>query len=383
MSRSRDNLDQHVALADRGLAVVPVVADAATDVGIATVLDRARSADGRLYSLVNIAGGAAPDTWMPATRVTRQAWRDLFTQNLETMFFAMSQAVAEELRTQGLPGSIVSLSSISGMNTAPYHVASRHRQAAVVAATRTMAAELAAQGIRVNAVAPGVTETPASRAMSMRILSGISARHRDGPPRPGPPNRQAPSLFLLSDLCCRATSPGRPVGRRRSEPALDAPGSDNTRCSSATTASRTAITSWGGHMADLEPGTAGIEELSEPTTIGVDAYISPEYARAERDACGARSGSRSAGSRSRLRWAATHLRHPGRLGHHRTNWPERIHRPPQRLHAPRRRLIDVPDGAKNALGRARKSFVCGFHGWTYGLDGTCTTSGSRSTGRGR
>ena len=57
---------------------------------------------GRLYGLVNIAGGAAPDTWMPATRVTRQAWRDLFTQNLETMFFA-SQAVAEELRTQGLP----------------------------------------------------------------------------------------------------------------------------------------------------------------------------------------------------------------------------------------------------------------------------------------
>ena len=36
-------------------------------------------------------------------------------------------------------------------------------------------------------------------------------------------------------------------------------------------------------MTDLEPGIAGIEELSEPMTIGVDAYISPEYARAERD----------------------------------------------------------------------------------------------------
>ena len=142
VSRSRDNLDQHVApLADQGLAVVPVVADAATDAGIATVLERARSADGRLYGLVNIAGGAAPDTWMPATRVTRQAWRDLFTQNLETMFF-MSQAVAAELRAHGLPGSIVSLSSISGMNSAPYHVAYGTAKAAVVAATRTMAAEL-------------------------------------------------------------------------------------------------------------------------------------------------------------------------------------------------------------------------------------------------
>ena len=37
-----------------------------------------------------------------------------------------------------------------------------------------------------------------------------------------------------------------------------------------------------------------------------------------------------------------------------------------------RRLVDTPEGAKNACGKARKSFVCGFHGWTYGLDGACT-----------
>ena len=37
-----------------------------------------------------------------------------------------------------------------------------------------------------------------------------------------------------------------------------------------------------------------------------------------------------------------------------------------------RRLVDTPDGAKNACGRARKSFVCGFHGWTYDQDGAYT-----------
>ena len=36
-----------------------------------------------------------------------------------------------------------------------------------------------------------------------------------------------------------------------------------------------------------------------------------------------------------------------------------------------RRLVDTPDGAKNACGH-KKSFVCGFHGWTYDLDGDCT-----------
>ncbi|BBX31752.1 oxidoreductase, short chain dehydrogenase/reductase [Mycolicibacterium mageritense DSM 44476 = CIP 104973] len=199
VSRSQDNLDAHVApLARRGLPVMPVAADAATDDGIATVLDAARRADGFLYGLVNVAGGAAPSTWMPATRVSRSDWRELFTANLETMFF-MSQAIAGEIRSHGTPGSIVSVSSISGMNTAPYHVAYGTAKAAIVAATRTMAVELAADGIRVNAVAPGVTETTASAtyvdADPQRDQRAISMGRR------GTPDEQAGAiLFLLSDL---------------------------------------------------------------------------------------------------------------------------------------------------------------------------------------
>lgn len=199
VSRSQENLDTHVApLADKGLNVVTVAADASTDEGIATVLDAARAADGTLYGLVNVAGGAAPSTWMPATRVSRADWRELFAANLETMFF-MSQAVAAEIRSQGAPGSIVSVSSISGMNTAPYHVAYGTAKAAIVAATRTMAAELAAEGIRVNAVAPGVTETAASAtyvdADPERDRRAIAMGRR------GTPEEQAGAiLFLLSDL---------------------------------------------------------------------------------------------------------------------------------------------------------------------------------------
>jgi len=199
VSRSQDNLDTHVGpLADKGLSVVTVAADASTDDGIATVLDAVRRTDGRLYGLVNVAGGAAPSTWMPATRVSRADWRELFTANLETMFF-MSQAVAAEIRDNGDPGSIVSVSSISGMNTAPFHIAYGTAKAAIVAATRTMAVELAAAGIRVNAVAPGVTETAASATY-------VDADpERDGRAiamgRRGTPDEQAGAiLFLLSDL---------------------------------------------------------------------------------------------------------------------------------------------------------------------------------------
>ncbi|MFL6087139.1 MAG: SDR family NAD(P)-dependent oxidoreductase [Mycobacterium sp.] len=199
VSRSKENLDEHVTpLAQQGLSVVPVAADASTDDGIATVIDQVRRLDGNLYGVVNIAGGAEPSTWMPATRVTRDDWRAMFTHNLETAFF-MSQAVAREIRQQGNPGSIVSLSSISGMNTAPFHIAYGSAKAAVAAMTRTMAVELALDNIRVNAVAPGVTETAASRTYvdddPDRDRQAIAMGRR------GRPEEQAGAiLFLLSDL---------------------------------------------------------------------------------------------------------------------------------------------------------------------------------------
>jgi NAD(P)-dependent dehydrogenase (short-subunit alcohol dehydrogenase family) len=199
VSRSKENLDEHVApMAKDGLSVVPVAADASTDDGVASVLDHVRRTEGKLYGLVNIAGGAAPATWMPSTRVSRSDWRELFAANLETAFF-MSQAVAAEIRGQQNPGSIVSISSISGMNTAPFHIAYGTAKAAVVAMTRTMAVELALDNIRVNAVAPGVTETVASRTYvdddPDRDRQAIAMGRR------GRPEEQAGAiLFLLSDL---------------------------------------------------------------------------------------------------------------------------------------------------------------------------------------
>jgi NAD(P)-dependent dehydrogenase (short-subunit alcohol dehydrogenase family) len=199
VSRNQENLDEHVGpLVDKGLSVVTVAADASTDDGIASVIDEVRRTEGNLYGLVNVAGGADPSTWMPSTRVTRDDWRALFTQNLETAFF-MSQGVAAEVRRNGNPGSIVSISSISGMNTAPFHIAYGTAKAAVAAMTRTMAVELALDNIRVNAVAPGVTETAASRTYTdedpdrdrQAIAMGRRAR----------PEEQAGAiLFLLSDL---------------------------------------------------------------------------------------------------------------------------------------------------------------------------------------
>lgn len=242
VSRSTQNLETHIEpLAQQGLPVIGLSADVSTDEGIAATLQTARRTGGDLYGLVNIAGGAAPDTWMPSTRVNRADWRQLFATNLETMFF-MSQAVAAELRTAGLPGSIVSVSSISGMNTAPYHVAYGTAKAAVVAATRTMAVELADAGIRVNAVAPGVTATPASGAYVEedpdRDRRAIAMGRR------GRPEEQAGAiLFLLSDLSSYITGQTLLVdgGLNLRWTHL---GADNTSLFLKDESFRTAITNW-------------------------------------------------------------------------------------------------------------------------------------------
>ncbi len=199
VSRSDEKLEKNIfPLIAEGLSVVPVKADISTDEGIATAMKATMGAKGKLHGLANIAGGAAASTWMRAERVTRNDWRLLFNQNLETMFF-MSTAVAKELKSQRLPGSIVGVSSISGMNTAPYHVAYGTAKAALVGLTRTLGVEFALDNIRVNTVAPGLTITPGSGAYIDEDVERDRAALAMG--RRAHVDEQAkPIMFLLSDM---------------------------------------------------------------------------------------------------------------------------------------------------------------------------------------
>jgi NAD(P)-dependent dehydrogenase (short-subunit alcohol dehydrogenase family) len=199
VSRSQEKIDKNLGpLIARGLSIVPVVADVSTDEGVTATMQQVRRTKGTLYGLANVAGGAPGSTWMRATRVTRSDWRALFNQNLETMFF-MSQAVITELRDKHLPGSIVSVSSISGMNSAPYHLAYGTAKAAIVAVTRTLGVEFAPDNIRVNAIAPGTTLTPGAGA----YIDADPERDRRAIAmgRRAEPEEQAGAvLFFLSEL---------------------------------------------------------------------------------------------------------------------------------------------------------------------------------------
>ena len=113
-------------------------------------------------------------------------------------------------------------------------------------------------------------------------------------------------------------------------------------------------------------------DLTTPVTIGVEAYLSEDYARAERDRLWRRVW-QQVGRVEDLPEIGSYLTYDilddsvvvvrtatdTLVAHHNVC----MHRG--------RRLVDVPAGAKSAYGRTRKSFVCGFHGWTYDLHGAC------------
>jgi NAD(P)-dependent dehydrogenase (short-subunit alcohol dehydrogenase family) len=78
--------------------------------------------------------------------------------------FTMLQAVARRMIAAGTGGAIVNISSIGGRQPTPGMGAYESSKAAVDALTRWAAIELAAAGIRVNAVAPGPVDTAMIRA---------------------------------------------------------------------------------------------------------------------------------------------------------------------------------------------------------------------------
>ncbi len=112
--------------------------------------------------------------------------------------------------------------------------------------------------------------------------------------------------------------------------------------------------------------------LSEPVTFPVDAYLSEDYARAERDQLW-RKVWQMAGRLEDIPAVGNYLTYEildDSLLIVRTT--ENQIRAYHNVCAHRgRRLIDTPPGARNARGQ-KKQFVCGFHGWRYNLEGENT-----------
>jgi NAD(P)-dependent dehydrogenase (short-subunit alcohol dehydrogenase family) len=154
-----------VAIWERDADTCAAAADSIGALGLVTDVRDSAQVDGALSRttaelglptiLVNNAGGTFSS---PLLETSENGWEALYKANLRHVLLC-TQRVARQLATAGLPGSILTVTSIEGTRAAPGYAAYAAAKAGVINYTKTAAVELAPYGIRVNALAPDITVT--------------------------------------------------------------------------------------------------------------------------------------------------------------------------------------------------------------------------------
>jgi NAD(P)-dependent dehydrogenase (short-subunit alcohol dehydrogenase family) len=196
--------DAVATLGDKGISASGKVMDVTDSARVTQVADEIAAQFGRIDILVNNAGIARSET--AAEDVADEHWLNVLDVNLNGSFWC-ARAVGRHMLAQG-SGSIVNVGSMSGFivnrpQPQSYYNASK---AAVHHLTRSLAAEWASRGVRVNAVAPTYIDTPINQFADRE--GEMYRRWIDGTPmgRLGRPEEVASVVaFLASDAASLMT----------------------------------------------------------------------------------------------------------------------------------------------------------------------------------
>jgi len=191
--RREQKLRDTIAGIDAGKSLIHA-GDVSDEAYIKRLVEDTVARFGRLDVLVNNAGFAI---FGPFAELTTADWRRQLATDLDGVYFGTREALPHLLKTKG---SIVNVSSASGLGGdwggSGYNAA----KGAVSNLTRSLALEYAARGVRVNAVAPSLTITDATAelAKSEAVMSAFRGRLPMG--RPATPDEVAAVIaFLASD----------------------------------------------------------------------------------------------------------------------------------------------------------------------------------------
>lgn len=126
--------------------------------------------------LVNNAGRRIDDLSM---RLDNEAWDQVLDTNLSAAYRYMRRAITPMVRARS--GRIVNISSVVGLRVVPGQVNYAASKAGLVAATKTVAAEVARRGVTANVVAPGLVDTRFIEGVEDGLKALVPARRLGRP----------------------------------------------------------------------------------------------------------------------------------------------------------------------------------------------------------
>ena len=177
-----------------GVQVRFYASDAADFEAAHKVVEQVIADFGRIDILVNNAG-ITRDTLL--LRMTEQQWDDVLRVNLKSAFNFIHAVTPAMMKQRS--GSIISLSSVVGINGNAGQANYAASKAGIIALTKSVAKELGGRGVRANAIAPGFILTDMTKALSSDTLNtfvSMTPMRRGGEPE----EVAKVALFLASDL---------------------------------------------------------------------------------------------------------------------------------------------------------------------------------------
>ena len=157
---SGDDLEGLAAeLTGLGVRATTVQADVSDEAAVEAAVARATEELGTITLVANVAGGSGPGFGLgPLLNVPAEEFRRVLDVNVVGTWL-VSKACANRMVAAGVGGRICNVSSQAGKRAFPFLGAYCAAKAGIILLTQTMAAELGAQGIAVNAVCPGTVDT--------------------------------------------------------------------------------------------------------------------------------------------------------------------------------------------------------------------------------